>query len=207
MNVISKIVIASLSALISFNNLTATAMGSPNPRTECPNPFPSDYKAPTETKSVKIPQLGITVRVPEDNRLVYVNVEKVKRFTFMTPLEYKSYQCSIAKKIDYLSFYPSIYYVLSYEIIRNPQKKPLFKFVKENLYKGFEGSVDNFEQLKINNIEFLTTPKSQFDPVNAWFIPKSKPDIVVQYTYMCEACNGGFNGLKEDLSDIRNISD
>jgi hypothetical protein len=206
MNVISKIVIASLSALISFNNLTPTAMGSPIPRTECPNPFPSDYKVPTKTKSVKIPQLGITVRVPEDNRLVYVNVEKVKRFTFMSPPEYKSYQCSIAKKINYRSFYPDMYYEPSYEIIRNPKKKPLFEFVKENIYEGFEAPVENLERLRINNIEFLTTPKDQYNPVKAWFIPKAKPDIIIEYTYMTESFDGGFNGLKEDLNQIKNIA-
>jgi hypothetical protein len=205
MNVISKIVIASLSALISFNNLTPTAMGSPNPRTECPNPFPSDYKAPTKTKFVKIPQLGITVRVPEDNRLVYVNVEKVKRFTFMSPPEYKSYQCSIVKKINYRSFYPDMYYLLSYGIIRNPKKKPLFEFVKEKYYRGFEAQVEDLKRLRINNIEFLTTPEYQYNPVKAWFIPKAKPDIIIEYTYMTESFDGGFNGLKEDLNQIINI--
>ena len=203
MNVISKIIVTSLAALISFNELTPKAIGKPNSKLECPNAFPDDYKSPEKTKSVKIPELGITVQVPTDRRLVYI--KRQQRFTFMTPPEYKSYQCSVAKNIkDYKLFYPSIYYELSYTVIKNPKREPILKRLKEVDKYSY---LDARTQLRLNNIDFVTTAADRSDPVMAWFIPKMKPDLIVVYRFMNHDLARKYDDFKSDLSKIENISD
>ncbi len=191
-------------ALIIATTLTGSAfaqqaVSNPVKTPQCPNPFPKTYKSSSKTKYVKIPDLGISIQVSEDSRLVYI--KKEKKFTFMTPPEYKSYQCSLANKVDYYSFYPYPHYY-GYTVIKNPKKQPLSAILKET-YKDTI-SIESLGKLKINNIDFLTTPIDQGDPVTGWFIPKSKPDIVVEYSNFCD-CGSEYSDLKNDLGSIKNI--
>jgi hypothetical protein len=199
MNIASKMTSALLVAFFTFNGSIQQAASKPNGASQCPNPFPDTYKSSKKTKYVNIPDLGIAVKTSVSNRLVYIKSEA--RFTFMTPPEYKSYQCSRLKKVPHTSFYPYIYH-LSYEVIENPTKQPLPVLLKEK-YKA-EININSIEKVKINNIEFLTTPKTQGDPVTAWFIPKSKPSIVVQYSSHCD-CGAEYSDLVNDLSNIKSL--
>lgn len=185
---------------ISTSNVFLEKAASKSVQTpQCPNPFPSTYKYSSKTKYVKIPDLGISVRVPEDNRLVYI--KKEGKFTFMTPPEYKSYQCSLDNKIDYTSFYQNPRYY-GYTVIKNPKKQPLLTILKET-YKDTI-SIERLGKLRLNRIDFLTTPVDQGDPTTGWFTPKTKPEIVVKYSVFCD-CGSDYSNLTDDLSDIKNI--
>jgi hypothetical protein len=198
MNIASKMASALLAAFFTFNGSIQQTASKPTGASQCPSPFPSTYKSSKKTKYVDIPDLGIAVKTSVSDRLVYIKSEA--RFTFMTPPEYKSYQCSRTKKVSYTSFYPYGYH-LAYEVIENPTRQPLAMVLKEK-YKA-EINVDLLGKVKINNIEFLTTPKAQGDPVSAWFIPKSKPGIVVQYSSYCD-CGAEYSDLIGDLNGIKN---
>lgn len=199
MNIVSKIVGFSLVASLAFNGSIQQAVGKPKQSPQCPNPFPSNYNQPATKKNVKIADLGIVVRVPVDQRLVYL--KKERRFTFMTPPEYTSYQCSITKKKDYDSFYPYPHQ-LNYKVIKNPKKQSLEEILKES-YKDTI-FIDKLGQTEINGIKFLTTPIDQGDPTTGWFIPKARPDIVVEYTVFCD-CGREYKDLIDDLNNIKNI--
>jgi hypothetical protein len=199
MNIISKIAGVLLATLLTCNVSIQQAASKPNPDSQCPNPFPSTYKSSAKTKYVKIPDLGVAIRVPEDHRLVYIKNEK--KFTFMTPPEYKSYQCSLVNKVHYSSFYRNPHYH-GYTVIENPKRQALSTVVKET-YKD-TASIENFGKLRLNNIDFLTTPVDQGDPTTGWFVPKTKPGIVVKYSVFCD-CGSDYNDLTNDLSDIKNI--
>ncbi len=201
MNLLPRKIVSVLLLAIVLPAINASEANSrPRKSIGCPNPFPSTYKAPRKTKYVKIVDLGISVRVSVDSYLIYIKDEQ--RFTFMTPPEYKSYQCSLRKKIKYTSSYPYPY-SLSYTIINNPNRLPLPEILKET-YKD-DISVDKLGKLRINNIDFLTTPSDQGDPSSAWFTPKSKPEIVVKYGVFCD-CGATYNDLKDDLSNIKDLS-
>jgi hypothetical protein len=139
------------------------------------------------------------VKVPKDHRLVYIRQEK--RYTFMSPPEYDSYQCSLKKKVDYTSFYP-FPYEMSYKIIDNSREQSLPEVLKTKITYI---QTENFGQLRINDIDFLTTPKDQEDPVAAWFIPKGKPNIIIQYSRYCD-CGVSYNDLVSEVDDIENIA-
>jgi hypothetical protein len=201
MKALPKKVISILLIAIVLPGLTAFEAGSKSIKNvRCSNPFPSNYKSPRKTKNVKIVDLGISVRVPVDNYLV--NIKDEQRFTFMTPPEYKSYQCSLLKKVKYTSVYPYSYQ-LSYTVIDNPNKMPLSVILKET-YKD-DISIEKLGKLRINDIDFMTTPSDQGDPSSAWFIPKLKPGIVVGYRFFCD-CGRDYNNLKDDLGNIKNLS-
>ncbi len=199
MDIASKMASSLLAAFFTSNGFIQQAVSKPTGASQCPNPFPSTYKSFKKTKYINMPALGIAVKTALSDRLVYIKSEA--RFTFMTPPEYKSYQCSRVKKIPYTSFYPYGYH-LSYEIIENPTKQPLLTVLKEKYKAGI--NIDSLEKVKINNIDFLTTPKNQGDPVNAWFTPKEKPDIVVQYSSYCD-CGAEYSDLIDDLNGIKNL--
>lgn len=199
MNIISKIATTSLAAFLTLNGSVQQALSEQNPAFQCPNPFPSTYKPSPRTKYVKVVDLGVAIRVPADHRLVYIKNEK--KFTFMTPPEYKSYQCSLANKVNYSSFYRNPRYY-GYTIIENPKRQSLSTVVKET-YKDTI-SIENLGKLRLNNIDFLTTPIDQGDPTVGWFVPKSKPGIVVKYSVFCD-CGSDYSDLTNDLSDIKNI--
>jgi hypothetical protein len=199
MKITSKIVSTLLAAFLASNWSIQQAASQSTQTSQCPNPFPESYKSPKTKKDVKIADLGIVVRVSTDQRLVYIKNEQ--RFTFMTPPEYKSYRCSLAKKVDYTSFYPYLHQ-LTYRIIKNPNRQPLAKILKD-FYKDTI-FIDKLGQAKLNGIEFLTTPIDQGDPTTGWFIPKARPDIVVEYTVFCD-CGGEYKDLIDDLSNIKNI--
>jgi hypothetical protein len=200
MNIASKMASGLLAAFFTFNSSIQQAASKPTGASQCPNPFPSTYKSSKKSKYVNVPALGVAVKTSVSDRLVYIRSEA--RFTFMTPPEYKSYQCSRVKRIPYTSFYPYGYH-LSYEVIKNPTRQPLSIVLKEK-YKT-EINVNSLEKVRINNIEFLTTPKTQGDPVNAWFIPKAKPNIVVQYSSYCD-CGAEYSNLIEDLNGIKDLT-
>jgi hypothetical protein len=201
MNVKSKIVCMVI-AFIALPNLFATkAISETKQKAICPNPFPSNYKSPAKTKYVNIAELGISVRTPVDHRLVYISKEK--KYTFMAPPEYKSYQCSVAKKVDYNSFYRYPRY-LGYTIIDNSKKLPLDEVVK-GLDKDVRSS-ENYGRIRLNNIDFLTTPINQGDPTTGWFVPKTKLNIIVRYSSFCD-CGSDYQDLTNDLSDIKNMAD
>lgn len=199
MSIISRLTSILLVALFTLNGSTQQATSTSSKKSQCPNPFPNNYKSSQKTKFVNIPDLGISVKTSVSDQLVYIKDEA--RFTFMTPPEYKSYQCSRAKKIPYTSFYP-YGYRLSYEVIKNPTRQPLSIVLKKK-YKT-EINIDSLEKIRINNIEFLTTPKSQGDPVNAWFTLKVKPNIVVQYSSYCD-CGAEYSNLIDDLNGIKSL--
>jgi hypothetical protein len=198
-NTLSKVITALLASCLSPNVLTSAAVGKTNQASQCSNPFPSTYKSSKKTKYVNIPALGIAVKTSVSDRLVYIKSEQ--RFTFMTPPEYRSYQCSLNKKVDYTSFYPYLY-KLNYRVIKNPKKQSLEKTLKE-FYKDTI-FIEKLGQTKINGIEFLTTPVDQGDPTTGWFIPNTKPDIVVEYTMFCD-CGRDYKDLLDDLKNIKNI--
>lgn len=200
MKIFSGVLTIALVTILTTNGLMRPAASKPAQVQECPNPFPSTYKRPKAIKSVKIADLGIIVQVPADERLV--NIKSEKRFTFMTPPEYKSYQCSLDKKVDYTSFYPYLYQ-LNYRMIKNPKKQALAKVLKD-FYKD-SIFIENLGKAKINGIDFLTTPVDQGDPTTGWFIPKLKPDLVVEYTVFCD-CGREYKDLIDDLGKIKNIS-
>jgi hypothetical protein len=199
MNIASQMASALLAAFFTFNGSIQQVASKPTGASQCPNPFPSNYRSSKKTKYVSIPALGIAVKTSVSDRLVYIKSEA--RFTFMTPPEYKSYQCSGARRIPYTSSYPYGYH-LSYEIIENPMKQSLPTVLKEK-YKD-EINIDSLEKVKINDIKFLTTPRTQGDPVNAWFIPKSKPNVVVQYSSYCD-CGAEYSNLIDDLKGIKDL--
>lgn len=199
MNIITKTASTLLAALLTLDGSIQQAVSKPSLAPQCSNPFPSTYKPSSRTKYVKVEGLGVAIRVPEDHRLVYIRNEK--KFTFMTPPEYKSYQCSLVNKVHYSSFYRNPRYY-GYTVIENPKRQPLSTVVKES-YKNTT-SIENFGKLRLNNIDFLTTPTDQGDPTVGWFIPKSKPGIVVKYSVFCD-CGSDYNDLTNDLSDIKNI--
>ncbi len=200
MNIASKMANALLVAFFTFNGFIQQAASKPNGASQCPNPFPSTYESSKKTKYVNIPDLGIAVKTSVSDRLVYIKSEA--RFTFMTPPEYKSYQCSLNKKVDYTSFYPYLYQ-LNYRVIKNPKKQSLEKILKE-FYKDTI-FIEKLGQTKINGIEFLTTPVDQGDPTTGWFIPNTKPDIVVEYTMFCD-CGRDYKDLIDNLKNIKNIA-
>jgi hypothetical protein len=200
MNIASKIASALLAAFFIFNGSMQQAVSKPTGASQCPNPFPSNYESSKKTKYVNIPALGVAVKTSVSDRLVYIKNEQ--RFTFMTPPEYRSYQCSLNKKVDYTSFYPYLY-KLSYRVIKNPKKQSLEKALKE-FYKDTI-FIEKLGQTKINGIEFLTTPVDQGDPTTGWFIPNAKPDIVVEYTMFCD-CGRDHKDLLDDLKNIKNIA-
>jgi hypothetical protein len=199
MNIASKIAAALLAAFFIFNGSMQQAVSKPTGLSQCPNPFPSNYESSKKTKYVNIPALGVAVKTSVSDRLVYIKNEQ--RFTFMTPPEYRSYQCSLNKKVDYTSFYPYLY-KLSYRVIRNPKGQSLEKTLKE-FYKDTI-FIEKLGQTKINGIEFLTTPADQGDPTTGWFIPNAKPDIVVEYTMFCD-CGRDYKDLLDDLKNIKNM--
>jgi hypothetical protein len=199
MNIASKMASALLAAFFTFNSSIQQAASKPTVASQCPNPFPSTYKSSKKTKYANIPALGIAVKTSVSDRLVYIKSEQ--RFTFMTPPEYRSYQCSLNKKVDYTSFYPYLY-KLNYRVIKNPKKQSLEKTLKE-FYKDTI-FIEKLGQTKINGIDFLTTPVDQGDPTTGWFIPNAKPDIVVEYTMFCD-CGRDYKDLLDDLKNIKNI--
>jgi hypothetical protein len=199
MNITSKMVSALVASFFTFNGFIQQAASKTTGTSQCPNPFPSTYKSSKKTKYVNIPALGIAAKTSVSDRLVYIKSEA--RFTFMTPPEYKSYQCSRVKRVPYTSFYP-YGYNLSYEVIENPTRQPLSVVIKEK-YKS-EINIDSLEKVNINNIDFLTTPRTQGDPVNAWFIPKAKPNIIVQYSSYCD-CGAEYSNLIDDLNGIKDL--
>jgi hypothetical protein len=119
----------------------------------------------------------------------------------MAPPEYKSYQCSLANKVDYSSFYQNPYYH-GYTVIENPRKQSLSTILKET-YKDTI-SIEKLGKLRLNNIDFLTTPVDQGDPTTGWFMPKTKPGIIVKYSVFCD-CGSEYSNLTNDLSGIKNI--
>lgn len=199
MKIFSNVLAVSLATILTGNVFVQQAVSESTQTPQCPNPFPSTYKSSSKTKYVKIPDLGISVRVPEDHRLVYINKEK--KFTFMTPPEYKSYQCSLVNKVDYSSFYRQPYYH-GYTVIENPRKQSLSTILKET-YKDTI-LTEKLGKLRLNNIDFLTTPVDQGDPTTGWFTPKAKPGIVVKYSIFCD-CGSEYSNLTNDLSGIKNI--
>lgn len=194
------IVSITLAITLVASMFTESAVSKPSKQPECPNPFPSTYKQPKASKSVKIINLGIIVQVPVDQRLV--NIKNEKKITFMTPSEYKSYQCSLINKVHYASFYPHPS-ELSYTTINNPKKQTLAKALKD-FYKD-EIFIEKLGKSRINGIDFLTTPVDQGDPTTAWFVPKSKPDLIVEYKVFCD-CGRNYKDLIDDLNKIKNIS-
>jgi hypothetical protein len=199
MKILSSLITIALTTIPISNMFAHQAISKPSQIPQCPNPFPSTYKSSSKTKYVKIPELGVSIRVPEDHRLIYI--KKEKRFTFMAPPEYKSYQCSLANKVDYSSFYRQPYYY-GYTVIENPKKQSLSTILKET-YKDTI-SIEKLGKLRLNNIDFLTTPIDQGDPTTGWFTPKSKPGIIVKYSVFCD-CGSTYSDLTNDLSDIKNI--
>jgi hypothetical protein len=199
MKIFSSVLTVALTTILAGSIFTQQALSKPAQTPQCPNPFPNTYKSSSKTKYVKISDLGISVRVPEDHRLIYIIKEK--KFTFMTPPEYKSYQCSLANKIDYSSFYRHPYYH-GYTVIENPKKQSLPTILKET-YKDTI-STERLGKLRLNNIDFLTTPSDQGDPATSWFTPKTKPEIIVKYSIFCD-CGSQYSDLTNDLSGIKNI--
>lgn len=210
MNISTKTSSVLLVISLAFTGFTQSASSKSAQASQCQNPFPSTYKPSAKMKYVNIPDLGITVRVPVDHRLVHIKNEQ--RYTFMTPPEYKSYQCSLTKRIDYRSFYPYPYQ-LSYTAIKKLKKQPLSRVLEEK-YKGeiFAdesgklqfNSVDKLGETKINNIDFLTTPVNRGDPSKAWFTPRNKTDIVVEYSLFCD-CGREYQDVINDLKNIKNL--
>jgi hypothetical protein len=199
MKILSSILTVALATILTGNVFVGQAASKSTQTPQCPNPFPNTYKSSSKTKYVKIPDLGISVRVPEDHRLVYI--KKEKKFTFMAPPEYKSYQCSLANKIDYSSFYRHPYYH-GYTVIENPKKKSLSTILKETYKETI--SIEKLGKLRLNNIDFLTTPVDQGDPTTGWFTPKAKPEIIVKYSVFCD-CGSEYSNLTNDLSGVKNI--
>jgi hypothetical protein len=195
-------VTASVAFITMFllNALVLETVADAGSRKECPDPFPKTYKAPIGKKYTRIRALGIKVRVPTDHQLVYVKGDG-DIFRFMSPPEYKSYKCSLAKNIKYTEFYsyPS---VRAYSAINNPQKLPLSVVLR----KTFKDTINLKElgRFKINGIDFLTTRTDVGDPASAWFVSKSRPDKVIQYSFECD-CSREFEDLKKDLSNVENL--
>ncbi len=199
MKIVSKIFSIALVSALTGNSFIEQAVSKSAQEPQCPNPFPNTYKSSLKTKYVKIPDLGVSIRVPQDHRLVYI--AKEKKFTFMTPPEYKSYRCSLAKNVHYSSFYRQPY-SYGYTIINNPKRQELSAMLSET-YKDTI-SIEKLGKLRLNNINFLTTPIDQGDPTTGWFIPKTKPGIIVEYSVFCD-CGSTYSDLTNDLSDIKNI--
>jgi hypothetical protein len=172
----------------------------PSTQVKCPEPFPSSYQPPAAFKDVQIKQLGIIISVPQDRRLVYI--KKEKNHTFMTPPQYESYQCSLRNGVDYTAFYPYMFYY-GYTSLANPKRLPLKTFVR-NVAKEVPAS--SLNGVTLNGINFITTPANQADFATAWFIPRNRNDIVVQYSSFCD-CVRSYGSVINDLSNIKNLSD
>ena len=147
MSIVKRTVLIGLAAVINLGAFPLIAISETSQGQLCPNPFPKNYKSPRKTKYIKVPELDIAVKVPIDQRLVMLDLGK--RFAFMTPPEYKSYQCSLSKKDAY--GLPAKTYLK----IDNPKKLPLTTAVSE----------------------FISNQKNDPELVGRWLSPdRSLPD-------------------------------
>jgi hypothetical protein len=200
-----KVALVSLTTVILSNMLAIPAISSER-KLQCPNPFPKTYKSPKNTRYIRIPNLGIAIKAQADERLVYI--KKERRFTVMTPPEYKSYQCSLRKGLSYLSFYP-YKHSLSYKVIKNPKRLSIEKALEESEkldgdYAEYSTGGVGYQKVRFNGTDFITTPTIQDDPVRAWFIPRARPDIVVLYSRFCD-CGDNYKDLLNHLKRIKSI--
>jgi hypothetical protein len=203
MRITSKIALISLTCAFFSNTLAVTAISKTDQASQCPVAFPKTYQSPKRNKYIKIPALGIAVKASVDSRLVYIKDEG--RYTVMSPPEYKSYVCSVEKGLSYREFYPYNSY-LSYKAIKNPKKLPLEKALEESdsKYSEYSAESKSYGKIKLNGIDFITSPIDQGDPVQAWFIPKKRPDIIVMYSHLCN-CGSDYKDLIDHLKQIKSV--
>jgi hypothetical protein len=181
MNTRSKLATSLLLVIISLVKVPS-AVSQPSQNSACSEALPKSYREPTTTKYVKIPQLGITVRVPKDRRLVYD--KESETFTFMSPTQYKNYQCSLDKKLNTEQMGRSNPFINGFTVSKNLKRKPLSDFIVNIDYA--ENSPELQPSFKSNNIEFVTQKGGSISTYTLfWFVPRSKPDIVVEYRYDC----------------------
>jgi hypothetical protein len=209
MNIAPKVAAVSLVTLVFSNTMvtratsTTAQAGAAIPASQCPNPFPTTYKWLPKTKYIKIPALCIAVKAGADARLVYLSPEK--RYTLMTPPEYQSYQCSLEKGLSYQKFYPYPY-SLSYKAIENPKRLPMEKALTESAkadgdFAGYSAGETAYQKIRIGKTDFITHSSDQ---ERAWFVPRSKPGIVVAYSHLC-GCGSEHQDLVEQLKRIKPI--
>ena len=109
---------------------------------------------------------------------------------------------SFSLNVNYVSpFYPFIHEI-SYRIIDNSKEQSLSKVFK---IRDKYISTKNVEKLNINDINFLATPQDRDDPVAAWFIPRRKPNIIIEYSRYCD-CGVNYSDLVSELDNIENMS-
>jgi hypothetical protein len=121
----------------------------------------------------------------------------------MTPPEYRSYQCSLAKGLSYQEFYPYPY-SLSYKAIKNPKRLPMEKALEESEkndgdFAGYSTGGPGYQKMRVGETDFITQTR---DPERAWFVPRSQPGIVVAYAHAC-GCGSEHQDLVEHLKLIK----
>jgi hypothetical protein len=202
----SRLALVVFFTVILSNSLAMTAIAKTIPGSQCPSSSPKTYTPPKKTKYISNPQLGISVKSPIDHRWVYVSSEK--RFEIMDPPQYKSYACKVkAGSSSPLETDLSARSLSYFKVIKNPKRLPLKQALEESEksngdYAEYSTGGKDYAKLRVNGTDFITTSVEQGDPMRAWFIPKSRPNIVILYAQYCD-CGAKYESLVKDLERIR----